>query len=107
MNCVIKLKHCNLTKIDSKFVEHSEVDYCFNGEYSEAIESKYTVQEITFTFDSICDQVVTFEVDKDYSSFTHIAEFFYNKDFSNVEKSEFLEMFQKHVRATISYPYKN
>lgn len=99
MDTIIKLKDCNIVKIDSEVKTETESDYCWNGEYSEVVNSCHVYEYITFTFDKDEKNIVVVKIDQecDGVGFIQIVEFFYNKDFSNCSANKFLTDFCSHV----------
>ena len=92
MDILIKLKDCELTSIDSEL--DTEKIYDFYGEYENA------TQYIDFIFDG--KEKIGFKIkDEAYSDFCSIAGFFYQRDFSNMTKEEFIHNFKNELDADI------
>jgi hypothetical protein len=99
MDIIIKLKDCNIVKIDSEMKTESECDYYWNGNDSEIIERNHLYECVTFTFDRGDKNIVVVKIDQesDGVGFIKIVEFFYNKDFSNCSANKFITDFCNHV----------
>lgn len=99
MDVIIKLKDCNIVKIDSEMKNEASSGWTWNGETSILVTKEFRYEDITFILDKDCRNAVHIHIylTGDESNFTRIVEFFYNKDFSNVSANEFITDFCDHV----------
>lgn len=94
MNLNIKLKDCTLTDIESDI--GTEKEYDWYGEICKAVVS------INFIFSDGTD-VCFNDIDSESGSFTYLANFFYQKDFSEYTKDQFISEFSEHVDVNPRY----
>jgi hypothetical protein len=88
MDLNLKLKDHTLTKITSEL--DTERFYDYYDEYDRP------TQDITFVFDD--EMTVDFwSIRDDWASFTYLASFFYQKDFSTYTRDQFISEFSDYV----------
>ena len=92
MNILINLKDCDLTGIQSYL--STETMYDYYGDYS------IPYQELTFMFSNGVN--VDIKLGEDTGDFCYIASFFYNRNFSDMTKDEFLDSFTEYTRGKIT-----
>lgn len=86
MDLNLKLKDHTLTKITSEL--DTERVYDYYGDYDSP------TQNITFVFDD--GMIVDFwSIRDDSASFTYLASFFYQKDFSEYTRDQFISKFSE------------
>ena len=88
---IIKLKDCSVTKIDSD-ITVDEARYYY--------ETDELVQQIFVTFSD--DETVEFKFYDFTGCFGRVVGFFYGKDFSNVTKNKFIQMFVQEFQCDCS-----
>lgn len=102
MNVIIKLKDYDLIGIDSKVEEDVESDWVWNGEESVLETTTKLYQYISFTFDRISPNKIYIKMNPETSSFAHVAEFFYGKDFSQITANKLITDFCDHVSGYVT-----
>lgn len=88
---IIKLKDCTVTNIDSDITKY-EARYYY--------EVDETIQRITVTFSD--GESVDFDFYEYKGVFGNVIGFFYGKDFSNITKERFIQMFVKEFQCECS-----
>jgi hypothetical protein len=88
MNINIKLKDCTLLSLASSLDIREKYD--FYGNFDRPVQS------VSFLFDD--DSTVFFyDIDEYSGTFCYLIDFFYNKDFSETTKQEFIDSFSNYV----------
>lgn len=88
MNINIKLKDCTLLSIASSLDVREHYDYY--GSFDRPVQS------VSFLFDDD-SKAHFYDIDEYSGTFCYLVDFFFNKDFSETTKQEFICSFSKYV----------